>query len=147
MGNKRQRRLNEQFKREISEVLRTRVRDPRIGLPTVTHVEVTPDLWMARVHVRPDPRMGDAEEAEALMEGLAAAAPFVRRELGKVLRVRRVPELRFEADETLEKALRIERILADVLPEDDTGSGDATGRGKGAGDGPTADPGEGRDAD
>ena len=118
MANKRQERLNEQFKREISELLRTQVRDPRVGRPTVTHVEVTPDLWMARIYVRPDPARGDDADMGALMEGLEAAAPFIRRELGKVLRVRRLPELRFEADRTLEQAMRIERILAEVLPED-----------------------------
>jgi len=118
MANKRQERLNQQFKREISELLRTQVRDPRVGLPTVTQVDVTPDLWMARIYVRPDPARGEDADVDALMEGLEAAAPFIRRELGKVLRIRRVPELRFEADRTLEQAMRIERILAEVLPED-----------------------------
>lgn len=116
MANKRQDRLNEQFKREIAEVLRTNVRDPRVGLPTVTQVDVTPDLWMARVFVRPDPSVGATDE---LMEGLEAAAPFIRRELGKVLRIRRIPELRFEEDRTLEQALRIERILSEVLPPEE----------------------------
>jgi ribosome-binding factor A len=116
MANKRVERLNEQLKREIAEIVRTEVRDPRIGLPTVTEVEVTPDLWMARVYVRPDPAQGEDDD---LMEGLRAAAPFIRRELGKVLRVRRVPELRFEEDRTLEQALRIERILGEVRPQDE----------------------------
>jgi ribosome-binding factor A len=113
MGNKRQERLNEQFKREVTGILRTEVRDPRVGLPTVTRVEVTPDLWVARISVRPDPAAADPE---ALMEGLEAAAPFIRRELGKVMHLRRIPELRFQEDRTLEQALRIEKILSEVLP-------------------------------
>jgi ribosome-binding factor A len=123
MGNKRQERLNEQFKREIAGILRTEVRDPRVGLPIVTRVDVTPDLWMARVSVRPDP---SADDAEALMDGLEAAAPFIRRELGKVMHVRRIPELRFQEDRTLEQALRIERILSEVLPPEDEDSEDSS---------------------
>jgi ribosome-binding factor A len=118
MSSRRQARLNEQMKREISELLRTEVRDPRIGVPTVTDVEVTPDLWLARVFVRPDPTRSDVKP-DALMEGLATAAPYIRRELGKSLRVRRVPELRFEADRVLDQALRIEQILREVLPSED----------------------------
>jgi ribosome-binding factor A len=115
MSTRRLARLNEQMKREISEILRTAVRDPRVGHPTITGVEVTPDLWMARVFVRADPSQ-PAEDGEELLEGLEAAAPYIRREIGKSLRLRRVPELRFMADTTLDHALRIERILREVLP-------------------------------
>ena len=52
MANRRVERLNEQLRREISDILRRAVRDPRIGTPTITRVEVTPDLWIARVFVR-----------------------------------------------------------------------------------------------
>jgi ribosome-binding factor A len=116
MANRRLARLSEQLRREISEILRTSVRDPRIGLPTVTAVNVTPDLWMARVYVRPDPTQGGGD-LEALIQGLDHAAPFIRRELGKVLRTRRTPELRFEPDTALENANRIEAILNEVLPK------------------------------
>ncbi len=115
MPNRRSARLNEQMKREIAGILRTDVRDPRIGMPTITEVEVTTDLWLARVHVRPDPTQSP-EDTEKLFEGLTAAAPFIRRALGKALGVRRVPELRFLADRTLEDALRVERILREVQP-------------------------------
>ena len=108
-------RLNEQFKREITTILKEEVRDPRIGPLTVTDVEVTADLWFARVHVL---ILGDeAERAEALA-GLEAASAFIRRAIGSSLRIRRVPELRFVEDRTEEKATRIEEILRDVLPED-----------------------------
>lgn len=117
MAGKRVARLNEQFKREITQILRTDVRDPRVGLPTVTGCEVTPDLWLARVYVRPGPT-GDSSP-EALIEGLEAAAPFIRRQLGDTLTLRRVPELRFEIDRTQERASRIEKILREVLPEED----------------------------
>lgn len=115
MSKRRLARLNEQLRREVSDILRTEVRDPRVGLPTVTEVEVTPDLWLARIYVRPDPTREEAD-LEAMIEGLEHAAPFVRRELGRSLQVRRVPELRFLPDRTLERAQRIEEILREVLP-------------------------------
>ena len=113
MANRRSERLNEQLRREISDILRHDVRDPRVGIPTVTRVEVTPDLWMARAFVRVG---GPDTEREAALEGLEAAAPFVRRELSGRLKVRRVPELRFELDKTLEHASRIEELLREVSP-------------------------------
>ncbi len=124
-------RLNERIKREISELIRTEVRDPRIGLPTVTAVDVTPDLWVARVYVRPGPVREDGS-AEEMLEALAKAAPFIRRELGKSLKVRRIPELRFLADRTLEEALRIEEILRTVATQQtDRGDGDPSSPGAG----------------
>jgi ribosome-binding factor A len=113
MAGKRQARLNEQFRREITAILRTQVRDPRIGFPTVTAVEVTPDLWMARVYVRPDP----TGAGEGLLEGLQAAAAYIRAQLGQVLAIRRIPELRFQIDRTEEAASRIHAILAEVLTD------------------------------
>ena len=79
MANRRVERLNEQLRREISDILRRDVRDPRVGVPTVTRVEVTPDLWMARVFVRV---VGSDLERQEALTGLAAAAPFVRKALG-----------------------------------------------------------------
>lgn len=119
MPRRRLVRLNEQIKREISELLLVEVRDPRVGSPTVTSVEVTEDLWLARVYVRPGLALADDTEAqEVMLEGLSQAAPFIRRALGKALKIRRVPELRFLPDRTLEDALRIERILREVAPRD-----------------------------
>lgn len=106
-------RLNEQVKREVSEILRSEVKDPRVGLVTVTEARVSPDLSYARVYVRP---LGGAEED--LFAGLQAATPYIRRELGKRLSVRHVPEIRFEADRALEHALHIEKLLSEVLPHD-----------------------------
>lgn len=120
MSGRREARLNEQFKREISEVLRREVRDPRIGTPTVTGAEVSPDLWSAKIYVRPGPGADEGEEARRdLLEGLRAATPFIRREVARNLTLRRVPEIRFEFDRTLDRAMRIEAILREVLPEDE----------------------------
>ncbi len=111
--SRRVERLNEQVKRELSDILRTEVRDPRVGLVTVTEARVAPDLSFARVYVRP--LGGDEEE---LFAGLQKATPYIRRELAQRLNVRHVPELRFEPDHALEHALHIEKLLHEVLPHD-----------------------------
>jgi ribosome-binding factor A len=113
MKGKRAARLNEQLKREISELIRTQVRDPRVGLVTITGVEVAADLGSARVFVR---RGGSEDDLESTLEGLRAAAPFLRKELGGILSIRKIPELRFQKDRSLEHAQRIERILSEVIP-------------------------------
>ena len=120
--SKRLARLNEQLKREISGVLRTGVRDPRVGVVTVTGVDTAADLAVAKVYVR---TLGSREERDETLAGLEAAAPFVRRELGQFLRVRRVPELRFHEDRSMEHAQRIESILQDVIPDDDGGGAES----------------------
>lgn len=106
-------RLNEQVKREVSEILRMEVKDPRVGLVTVTEARVAPDLSIARIYVR---AMGSDEDE--LFDGLQNATPYIRRELGKRLSVRHVPELRFEADRALDYALHIEKLLSEALPHD-----------------------------
>lgn len=134
--SKRIARLNEQLKREISGLLRTQVRDPRVGLVTVTNVEVAADLGSARVRVRVS---GTEAERQESLAGLQAAAPFLRRSLGRMLSIRHVPELRFMEDHSLEHALRIEQILSEVLPEgdaedaEDADAGDEATEGGGAG--------------
>ena len=113
MPSKRLARLNEQLKREISDLIRREVRDPRVGVVTVTGVEVAADLGSARVYFR---AMDDVADLDETLAGLDAAAPFLRRALGRSLHVRRIPELRFQRDHSLEHAQRIEEILSDVIP-------------------------------
>lgn len=129
MTSRRLQRVNEQLKREISRILRREVHDPRVGLVLVTGVDASGDLSVADVYVRPT---GAEKDWVDMMEGLEAAAAFVRRELAQDLELRTVPELRFREDHTLEKAMRIERILDEVLPEksestDPSNASDSTG--------------------
>jgi ribosome-binding factor A len=111
--SRRVERVGEQLKREISNVLRTEVHDPRVAGVTVTSVDVSPDLTFARVWVQ---LAGEEERRKTALQGLAAAAPFVRRHLGSLLRVRRIPELDFQEDLTLARAMRIEALLREVGP-------------------------------
>ena len=115
MPNRRLARLSEQFRREITGILRRDVNDPRVKTVSVTDVAITPDLWLARVYVRL--AGGERERGEA-MKGLQAASGFIRRELGSMLHTRRVPELRFLEDETLDQAARIEEILSEIGQEE-----------------------------
>lgn len=118
MASKRIARLNEQLKRELSELIRTQVRDPRVGVVTVTAVEMASDLGSARVFVR---IIGDRSEFKETLAGLDAAAPFLRGVLGRLLHIRRIPELRFREDRSMEHARRIEEILLEVVvPEEET---------------------------
>lgn len=114
MSSRRMQRLNAQLQREISELLRRQVRDPRVTAVTVTRVSVTPDLSVARVFIRTlNGRDGTAEA----LEGLNAANAFLRRALSGILTLRRAPELTFMEDRSLEQAMRIEELLTEVRPE------------------------------
>lgn len=114
MSHRRIDRLNAQLKRELSGLIRSRLGDPRVASVTVTDARVTSDLSLVRVFVR---TLGSDDREQAL-QGLDAAAPYLRRLLGAELQLRRVPELRFEFDETLDHALRIEELLGEVRPDD-----------------------------
>ena len=115
MKGKRAARLNEQLKRELSELIRLQVRDPRVGSVTITGVDVAADLGSAKVFVRSS---GAPSDLESTLEGLTAAAPFLRSELGRILHIRKIPELRFQRDRALEHAQRIDQILSEiVIPE------------------------------
>jgi ribosome-binding factor A len=111
MAGHRIERVNEQLKREISRIVLREVKDPRVRAVTVTRVSAAPDLTFARVHVQ---LLGEASDRRDTLDGLAAATPFIRSLLGKRIRMRRVPELRFEQDRSLEHAMRIEELLADA---------------------------------
>lgn len=121
-AKRRVERLNEQFRRELMDILHNQVRDPRVGSLTVTAVEVTPDLYHARVYLT----ALDPATREESLAGLAAAATYIRGEIGRRLHIRRSPELHFTWDDTLEHARRIEKLLHEAMPdrgadEDDAG--------------------------
>jgi|SRR5690606_21315326 len=117
-------RINEQLRQEISLMIRAEVRDPRVGIATITAVETSRELDHARVYVT---MTGDEAEKQAALEGLRSAAPFIRGQLGRRLHMRRIPELHFEIDRKLENALRIEALLREALPveENEESAGEA----------------------
>lgn len=150
---KRTDRINEQLRQEISLLVRDGVRDPRVGLATVTAVETSPELDHAKVYVT---TMGDETEREEVMTGLRSAAAFIRGQLGRRLHMRRIPELHFTYDRVLEEAQRIERLLREALPHDapvEASDGDEDGESTNAGssdvesDDVASDDGESTDGD
>ena len=106
-------RVNELLREEISLVMRNEVRDPRVGLATVTAVETSPEMDHASVYVT---TLGGEEEQAEVLAGLHSAAAFIRTQLSRRLRMRRVPELHFQYDRVLEEATRIEQLLREALP-------------------------------
>jgi ribosome-binding factor A len=114
MSSSRPTRVADQIRVEISDLLARAVHDPGIGFLTVTHVKVTPDLQQARVYYT---TLGDEKARRDTARALQRATAFLRRQLGGRLRLRRVPELQFFFDESIERQDRIERILQDLQSE------------------------------
>lgn len=109
-------RVGDQIRQELSELLsRGEVHDPGIGFITLTRVQVTPDLQLARVFYT---SMGDEKERKETAKALQRATPFFRRHVGGRLQLRRVPELEFRFDESVAHQDRIEQIIRDLHEED-----------------------------
>ncbi len=108
MSNKRVNRISEQIKKEVGDILNTKLKDPRIGFVTVTDVEVTNDLQQATIFIS---ILGEEEEKESTLVGLTKASGFIRSEIGKRVQLRKTPEIKFSYDESLEYGNKIESIL------------------------------------
>jgi ribosome-binding factor A len=113
-------RVGEELRHTLAELLAREVHDPGIGFVTITHVKVSPDLQTARVSYT---TLGDDKVRRDTARALGRATPFLRRAIGQRLRLRRVPELSFHFDESVENQARIERILIDLADERDRRAG------------------------
>ena len=108
-------RIEEQLRMELSEIIELELSDPRIGLVTVTSVKVTSDLRHARIFISV---LGGADERKKAIAGLRSATSYVKRSLAKRLHhLRRVPDLIFEYDESLEEGIRIEELFNQIKSE------------------------------
>jgi ribosome-binding factor A len=107
-------RVGEEIRQELSLMLAREVHDPGIGFVTLTRVKVSPDLQVARVYYT---TIGDERARRETSKALDRANPFLRRQLAARVRLRRVPELHFQFDESVEKQDRIERILLELEQE------------------------------
>lgn len=115
----RQERLGEQIAAELSDLLRTRVKDPRVGFASITRVEVSGDLRYAKIFVSV---MGEPAEREATMKALKHASGFLRHELAERLTVRFMPEIAFKLDTSIEEGSRILELIRQVEQEESTQS-------------------------
>jgi ribosome-binding factor A len=109
-------RVGEQIRQELSQIIAQQVHDPGIGFLTLTRVKVTPDLQLARVLYTV---MGDDKQRKETQKALDRAMPYLRRQIGSRIRLRRVPELQFFYDEAIAHQDRIEQILLDLKKERD----------------------------
>lgn len=114
----RTRRVAEQMRRELAELLRREIRDSRMTMVSITSVEVTRDLAFAKVYVT---ILGDPAEREEMMDSLNQAAPLLRRELGRQMRIRTVPRLEFIYDEVVERGARLSALISQVVAADKRG--------------------------
>ena len=115
-------RVGEEIRHELASLLSREVHDPGIGFVTLTRVKVSPDLQLARVFYT---MLGDDAQRRETEKALGRATPFLRRQIGARIRLRRVPELRFEFDRSVENQDRIEKILIDLQAERDARAADA----------------------
>jgi ribosome-binding factor A len=113
MPSRRIQRLNEQLRREISEVVRWNVKDPRVGPAAISRVETSADLAHARVWVV---IVGDNADEKETLAGLAGAAAFIRSQLSDRIEVRKVPALQFRVDRSMAHATHIQKLLGGVQP-------------------------------
>ena len=112
----RSRRIEDQIQRILSDVVRTEARDPRLANAIITAVRVSKDLSVAWVYYSVLQSEG---ETENLDDAFASAMGFLRSRLAKDLTVRRVPELRFELDETTTNARRMDQLISEANPHTD----------------------------
>lgn len=101
-------RVGEQVKKELSQILQTELKDPRIGFTTVTGVEVTNDLSQAKVYLSV---LGSEQQKEDTLKALAKAGGYLRSELGRRMRLRHTPELIFKFDASIDYGSKIEALL------------------------------------
>ncbi|GMK42687.1 30S ribosome-binding factor RbfA [Paenibacillus sp. PR3] len=104
-------RVGEQIKKELSQIIQSELKDPRIGFITVTGVEVTNDLSQAKVYLSV---LGSEEQKEESLKAIARGTGFIRSELGKRMRLRHTPELIFKFDASIEYGSRIESLLEQI---------------------------------
>jgi ribosome-binding factor A len=117
MATHRPDRVGDQIRQVLSELLsRGTVHDPGIGFITLTRVKVSPDLQMARVYYT---TLGDESARRETAKALERATGFLRRHVGERLELRRVPELKFQFDESVMHQDRVEQILRDLHEEED----------------------------
>lgn len=116
MGKIRVNRVGEQMKKEISDIIQNELKDPRVGFVTITEVDVTGDLQIAKVFVSV---LGSEEQKQESLKALRKAAGFVRSEVGKRIRLRLTPEIMFQLDTSLDYSTRIQEVLRDIRTEEE----------------------------
>lgn len=113
--NSRNRRIADQIQRELSEVIRLELRDPRVAMVTITGVEVTNDNAHAKIFFT---TIGSEAQVESCGHGLNSAAGFLRSQLANRLTIRTVPSLHFQYDASIERGMRLSKLIDDAVADD-----------------------------
>jgi len=108
-------RIAEQVRRELAELIRAGMKDPRIGMVTLTDAEVSPDHAHARVFFT---ILGDADQLEETTVALRHATGFLRSQLARRMRLRTVPQLEFVFDASVERGVRLSRLIDEAVASD-----------------------------
>ena len=116
----RSRRIADQIQRELSEIIRIELKDPRVGMVTLTGVEVTLDNVHAKIFFT---MLGEAAQAEACTRALEHAAGYLRSELARRMRLRTVPQLHFVYDVSVERGVKLSRLIDEAIATDGERSG------------------------
>ena len=111
MDSKRSERVADLIQKEISQMLVKSIKDPRIGFVTITKVTVSEDFRLAKVYFSV---AGTLEERERSMKGLDSAKGYVRKELGRRIRLRHTPEIMFQFDPSIEYAIHMEKLIQSI---------------------------------
>lgn len=111
----RTRRVADQIQRELSQLIRDEIKDPRLGMLTVQSVEVSRDLSHAKVYISV---MGDESVRESTLAVLGRASGYLRKLLGREMRLRIIPQLHFIHDDSLERGLHMSSLIAKAVAED-----------------------------
>ena len=113
----RNRKIADAIQRELSELIRLEMRDPRVTMVTLTDVEVARDNSHAKVFFT---SLGTEAQVESCQHGLQSAAGFLRSQLAHRLTIRTVPQLHFEVDTSIEHGVRLSKLIDDAVAEDAT---------------------------
>ncbi len=114
--NNRMIRINDEIRKEVSEIIRSELKDPRVGtITSVLKVETTNDLKYCKIFVS---ILGDDEKKKEVMEGLKNAAGFIRKQIAVRINLRNTPELKFILDDSLEYSIKISKIINDINREE-----------------------------
>jgi ribosome-binding factor A len=110
----RTRRVADQIQRELAEIVRLELKDPRVGVITITDVEVAPDYAHAKIFFT---RLGEPQQIAESLEGLQRAAGFLRSQLAKRMKIHGIPQLHFIYDTSVERGMQLSSLIDQAIAE------------------------------
>ncbi len=119
MSSRRRQQVGDLIRDHVSEILQTEMKDPRLGMVSITRVEMSPDLRYATLFTSV---YGDEDEQQSTIQALSGASGYIRRLLAPRLRIRHIPSIRFRLDHSMEHAEQITRTLNEIQPSADPDS-------------------------